>query len=135
MNKKIVILVVIVECILAILLISVLGKAIESLYREVDCQRVNFTTADGEILEDGAVVQVDRPDRGYQLYYTLYPDNTTDKAVTFTSSKPDVVTVSETGYVNFDIDTDVVITISTKNGKTATVVLMPKPKTNGNVEL
>ena len=44
MNKKIVILVVVVECILAILLISVMGLAIESYFNEVNAQEISFTT-------------------------------------------------------------------------------------------
>lgn len=51
MNKKIVILVVVVECILAILLISVLGLAIESIFSEVNAQEIFFTTDIGEVIE------------------------------------------------------------------------------------
>lgn len=135
MNKKIVILVVVLECVLAVLLIGVIGKAIENYNKEVACQAVYFTNADGEIYENGALIEVERPDRGFQLYYKLDPENTSDKSVTFTSSKPDDVEVSESGYVNFFEDTDVTITISTKNGKTATIILVPKRDMSGDVDI
>ena len=135
MNKKIVILIVIVECVLSILLIAVIGLAIESSHTEVGCREIYFATAEGERIEQGTIVEVERPDKGYQLHYEIVPENTSDKAVTFTSSKPEKVMVNESGYVTFIEDTDVVITISTKNGKTASVTLVPKRNTHGTIVL
>ena len=135
MNKKIVVLVVVVECIVAILMIGVIGIAIEASNREILCQEIYFINADGEIYDNGAIVEVERPDKGFQLYYKMNPENTTDKSVTFSSSKPDDVEVSESGYVNFFIDTDVTITISTKNGKSASIILTPKRDMNGDVDI
>ena len=133
MNKKIVILIVIVECILSVLLIGVIGLAIESSHNEVECQEIYFTTPEGVRLENGESIEVARPDKGYQLHYAILPDNTSDQAVTFTSGKPDYVTVNESGYVTFIEDVDAVITISSKNGKTATVTLVPKRKGSGTI--
>ena len=133
MNKKVMILIVIVECILAILLIAVLGKAVESYNYEVGAQEIYFKTAAGERLENGEALQLERTDRGYQLYYEILPTNTSDKTVTFRSSKPDSVVVDQTGYVTFFDDVDVSITVTTKNGKSATVVLVPKRETSGTV--
>ena len=135
MNKKIVILIVIVECVLSVLLIGVIGLAIESAHTEVECQEIYFTTAEGVRLENGDILEVDRPDKGYQLYYEIVPDNTSDQAVTFTSGKPEKVMVNELGYVSFIEDTDVNITVSSKNGKTTTITLVPKRSTHGTVEL
>ena len=134
MNKKVMILIVFVECVLAILLIAVLGKAVESYNYEVGAQEIYFkTAAAGERLENGETVQLDRTDRGYQLYYEILPSDTSDKTVTFRSSKPDSVVVDQTGYVTFFDDVDVSITVTTKNGKSATVVLVPKRATSGTV--
>ena len=137
MNKKIMILIVIAECVLAVFLIGVIGLAIESTYSGVDCREVYFTTVDGVRLtsEDAVEVSLLEMQDGYQLYYKLDPENTTDVPVTFTTSKPDIVQVSETGLVTFREDTDVVITVSSKNGKTATITLVPKRSTHGTVEL
>lgn len=133
MNKKIVILIVIVECVLSILLIAVIGLAIESTHNEIECKEIYFTTAEGEKLEDGATLEVERPDMGYQLHYLLEPGNTTDKAVTFTSGNSAFATVNEVGYVTFIEDEAVSVTISSKNGKTATVYLIPLKKNHGTL--
>ena len=82
MNKKVMILVVILECALSILLISVVGMAIETLNNETEAVDIRFTTAEGVLLEPGMlykekegtteeikndqlVIEVYRPDRGY----------------------------------------------------------------------
>ena len=137
MNKKIMVLIVIAECVLAVFLIGVIGLAIESTYSGVDCREVYFTTAEGVRLTVDDVLELSplEMEGEYQLYYQLDPENTTDVPVTFTTSKPDLVTVSETGVVQFTDDTDVLITISTANGKTATVQLVPKRNTHGTVDL
>ncbi|MBR1747895.1 MAG: hypothetical protein IJ735_06785 [Clostridia bacterium] len=134
MNKKIVILVVLVECVLAILLISVLGNAIESYFNEIGARDVYFVDAEGNRLEDGATISVERTDLGYQLQWVILPDDTTDTEVKFTSTKAEV-TVDATGYVTFDRDVDVVITVSTKNGKTSNIHLVPKKETGGTVDI
>ena len=134
MNKKVMILIVVIECVLAILLIAVLGKAIENYHTDVEATEIFFTNEAGERLENGAVLEVARMDRGYQLHYGFAPEDVTDQSVRFTSGKPDLVTVSEEGYVSFSVDTDVVITVSSANGKTATVTLVPKSNTDGKVD-
>ena len=135
MNKKVMILIVIAECILAVLLIGVIGLAIESSYNDSTCREVYFTTEDGTRLAADEIITVERPEWGYQLYYGFEPEDTTNKTVIFTSSKPDKVTVNERGLVTFIEDTDVNITISSNNGKTATITLVPKRNTHGTVDL
>ena len=135
MSKKMMILIVIVECVLAVLLIGVIGLAIESTYTDVTCREIAFTLPDGTILTADDVITVDRPDRGYQMYYVFTPEDTTDKTVTFSTNKPDKVLINESGYVTFIEDTDVTVTVLTKNGKTATITLVPKRDTHGTVEL
>ncbi len=132
MNKKIVVIVVIVECIFAVLMVSLLGAAIENAHKETKCSDVYFTNADYEKLRDDYVISVELSDtkRGYQLYYIVSPDTTTDKSVKFESSKPDKVLVSATGYVTFLEDVAVTVTITAADGsnKTDTVRLVPKAK-------
>ena len=135
MNKKIIVIVVLLECVLAILLVSFLGKAIETYFNEVSAREVCFLDEKGVPLEDDAIIEVERMDLGYQLEWRINPEKTSDKTITFASSKPDVVTVDESGYVSFDIDTDVSITASTANGMTATVKLVPKRNTQGTVDI
>ena len=135
MNKKIVVIVVIVECILAILLVSLLGAAIENAHKATKCTDVYFTNEDYEKLRDDYVIIVDTSKSiGYQLYYVVSPDNTTDKSVIFESSSPDV-DVSPTGYVTFIEDVPVTITVTAADGsnRSDTIRLIPKPK-EGHVD-
>ena len=131
MNKKIIVIVVLLECVLAILLVSFLGKAIETYFNEVSAREVCFLDEKGVPLEDDAIIEVERWDLGYQLEWRINPEKTSDKTIIFTSSKPDDVTVDESGYVSFYKFTDVSITASTSNGMTATVRLVCK---NNNTE-
>lgn len=153
MNKKVMILIVFIECVLSILLIAVLGMAIESFFNETEAEDIYFTTAEGDILSPGTlykekegtteaieseriVIEVARPDRGYQLHWLIIADNTSDKSVTFNarSANADIeVTVDENGFVYFEDDVNATVTISTKNGRTATVLLVPRQKDIGGV--
>jgi len=127
------VIVVLVECVLAILLISVLGKAIETYQTEVECKEIYFTDANGEKIQINevtgmAVMEVTLTDtkRSIQLTWNFSPTNTSNKSVTFVSSLPDWVEVDESGMVNFFDDRAAVITISTTNGKSASIQLIPK---------
>ena len=153
MNKKVMILIVVIECVLSILLIAVLGKAIETYFTETEAQEIHFTTAEGEILTPGTlykekdgstttieseqiVIEVARPDRGYQLHWLIIAENTSDISVTFSvkSQDPSIeVTVDENGFVYFADDVVATVTISTKNGRTATVLLTPRQGNQGGV--
>ena len=160
MNKKIVILIVIVECILAILLIGIIGKAIETYFNAIQADEVYFTTSDGTKLTAGMkyfektdtiemdenniedniiVIVVARWDRGYQLHWDVKPDNTSDKSVTFmaeANTEEDIeVSVNETGFVFFEDKVNATITISTTNGKTAVVQLITIEPKSGDVDL
>ena len=148
MNKKVMILVVILECALSILLIAVLGLAIESFFNETEAEEIYFTTLEGERLSPGTlykekegtvtainseniVIEVARPDKGYQLHWYIYAENTSDKSVIFNARSSDKnveVSVDENGFVFFEDDVNATITISTKNGRTATVLLIPRQK-------
>ena len=153
MNKKVMILIVVIECILSILLIAVLGKAIETYFNETEAQEIHFTTAEGVVLEPGTlykekegttesiesdqiVIEVSRPDRGYQLHWLIIAENTSDRSVTFTAKSQDKdieVSVDENGFVHFEDDVVATVTISTKNGRTATVLLLPRQSGQGGV--
>ena len=52
MNKKIVFLVVLLECILAVFVVSVFGHAIEDSRAQILCKDLYFTTESGEKIED-----------------------------------------------------------------------------------
>lgn len=184
MNKKVMILVVVVECILSILLIAIIGKAMESYYKEVKAMEIYFTTmstdvrvilkegetqADFErtkagnvILKPGMLYKVKEntveslPNDKYEydgvkddiiieyedldnlvLPYTIFPANTSDQSVEYTCMDVDpeissYVSVDAWGNVHFQrvIERPIQVSVHTKNGKDATVILQHvKPKT------
>lgn len=127
MSKKIVFIVVLIECILAVLLISVFGQAIYDTSPK-PVSEVYFTYANGEKIEDGVRldVQLAGGNISYQLHWAVDPENAENKKVSFTSSKKGVV-VSESGLVTFFDAVDVTIIISAVDGsnKTDSIVLIP----------
>ena len=138
MNRKVVIIVVLVECIMAVFLISFFGQAIFNNNRNVKTQEIYFTYENGEKIEDDVTLEVELSDKeiSYQLHWKAEPDNVTDKSVTFISSKPDLVFVSDEGLVTFLVETDVSITIKTldESNKSDTIVLVPQRDTEGEFD-
>lgn len=139
MNKKIVFIIVIVECILAVLLISVFGQAIFGAVKKHLAEEVYFTYQDGTKIEDGMQLEVELTDskRDYVLYWTVGPEETTNTAVRFTSSAPESVIVNESGVVTFFDDVkSVIITVTTLDGSNQTdvITLVRKVNVGGDVE-
>ena len=68
-----------------------------------------------------------------QLVATVSPQNATNKAVTYVSSKPSVATVSETGLVTAKVAGTTTITVTTVDGnKTATSAITVTSSGGGN---
>ena len=130
MNKKIVFLVVLLECILAVFVVSVFGHAIEDSRAQILCKDLYFTTASGEKIEDGEMIEVKLTDANmsYQLYWIMETEQTSNKEVEFISSKPNRVKVNSLGLITFLEETDVVITIRAKDGSEQmdSITLIPK---------
>ena len=130
MNKKIVVLAVFLECILAVLIVSFFGKMIEDLRDTILCEEVYFTYETGEKIEDDTLVEValSPSNRAYQLHWKIDPENTSNKEVEFISSKPDLVVVDNTGLVTFFVDVDILITVRVLDGsgKTDSITLVPE---------
>ena len=128
MNKKVVFLVVLLECILAIFIISVFGHAIEDARRQILCQDLYFVTETGEKIEDGEMIEYKLTDSNisYQLYWVMETGETSNKEVEFESSDP-MVKVNSLGLVTFLEETDVVITIRAidGSGRTDRITLVP----------
>lgn len=67
MNKKVMILIVVLECVLAILLIAVIGKAMESFFYEVSAREIYFTTFTSDvqaIIKEGQQEAFERTEDG-----------------------------------------------------------------------
>ncbi len=119
MNKKVVYIVILIECVLAVLAISFFGQAIFSATHNVSVNELYFTYEDGTMIEDGKALKFELKGskNEYQLYWTIGPDNAANKEVRFTSSKPEFAEVDEDGVVTFYEKTgDVTIIISTTDG-------------------
>ena len=117
MNKKVVFLVVLLECILAVFIVSIFGHAIEDARRQILCQDLYFVSESGEKVEDGAMIEYSLTDSNisYQLYWVMETSEVSNKEVVFESSDP-MVKVNNLGLVTFLEETDVVITIRAIDG-------------------
>lgn len=132
MNKKVVFLVVLLECILAVFIVSVFGHAIEDSRKQIFCEEIYFTTESGEKIEDGETIEYNGSMVSYQLYWVMETDKTSNKEVAFESSNP-LVKVNALGLVNFlfeDESEAVAVTITIRaidgSGKTDSITLIPK---------
>ena len=129
MNKKVVFLVVLLECILAIFIVSIFGHAIEDSRRQILCQDIYFVDANGEKIEDGEMIEYELvgSDINYQLYWVMETDKTSNKEVVFESSNA-LVKVNSEGLVMFIEEVPVVITVRAVDGsgKSDSVTLVPK---------
>ncbi|MBQ8658871.1 MAG: hypothetical protein IJ506_07020 [Clostridia bacterium] len=128
MNKKIVFIVVLAECILAVLLISFFGQAIVNANNNILCREIYFTYEDGEKIEDDKrlSVVIDDMNNSYKLYYEMLPAKTTNREVRFVSSDPQVL-VDDTGMVTFLYRKSVTITVFTEDGSNLSdsIILVP----------
>ena len=129
MNKKIVFLVVLLECILAVFIVSFFGHAITDSRKEILCQDIYFVNELGEKYEDGEMIEVTLSDKNmsHPLKWVMETEKASNKEVAFESSNP-LVIVSALGNVTFIEEVDVVITIRALDGsgKTDSITLVPK---------
>lgn len=139
MNKKMVVIVVLAECILAIFLISFLGKAIENAMTNTLCRELCFVNDDGLPYTKDSVIQVTLSDTNvsYQLNLRISPTNTTNKSVTYMSSEPESVLVDNTGLVTFIDEVPVTITVKANDGsgRMCSITIVPTHEIHGNVDI
>ena len=129
MNKKVVFLVVLLECILAVFIVSVFGHAIEDSRRQILCETLYFVDESGEKIADGEMIEFKLTDANmsYQLHWVMETDKTSNKEVVFESDNP-LVKVNSLGLVTFLDEVSVVITIRAidGSGKTDSITLVPE---------
>ena len=129
MNKKVVFLVVLLECILAVFIVSFFGHAIVDPNKQVLCQKLYFVDANNEEIADNETIQLTLTDtnRSYQLYWVMETDKTSNKEVVFESSNP-LVKVNAVGLVTFLDDVSAVITVKAidGSGEKDSITLIPK---------
>ena len=88
MNKKLIFLIVSLECVLAVLLVSVFGPMVESLNSKVLVSEIYLVDDGGERMENGASVFVDlQVSRSFHYDFVVTPDNATDSSVNVLHNK------------------------------------------------
>ena len=137
MNKKVVFLVVLLECVLAIFIVSIFGHAIEDSRKQILCEDLYFVNEFGEKYEDGEMIEYTLSDNNmsYQLFWVMETDMTSNREVVFESDHP-LVKVNSLGLVSFVDEVAVVITIRAidGSGKTDSITLVPDIS-GGNIDM
>ena len=117
MNKKIVVMILFVFCLIATILISVFGKLPEDASR-TPVESIEFidpTTEDGKckLTSDGdKLIEVIFGTTEYQLNYKINPDFATEQDVKFVIvNGADYATVSDTGLVTFEKEYSITVKI------------------------
>ncbi|MBE7084651.1 MAG: hypothetical protein E7368_01185 [Clostridiales bacterium] len=141
MSKKVVFIVILIECVLAVFLISFLGQAIYNSVNKVYVTEIYFTYKDGTKIEDDVPLKLELTDenRSYTLDWVVGPENATNQEVYFSGNVDEsLVRVDpETGKVTFRKLVDVVITVMSMDGSNVsdTIHLIPVIKDGGDVDI
>ncbi len=140
MNKKVVVLIVLLECIFAIFLVSFFGRIIEESRRDVLVQQIYFTDANGTKIEDdkAIVIEVDQTTkRDYQLYWVILPEDATNREVEIISSNENVAKYAGGGRITFFEWETVEITIRTKDDSPCedTITIIPQKSSESDAEI
>ena len=138
MNKKIVVIVIIVECILAVLLVSFFGKAIENFRKQTLVQDIYFTDENGVKIEDEQVLIVEITDSNssVKLHYMIVSEKAAEKTVEFSSSHPSVL-VDSTGVVTFldRVSVEIIVRATDGSEKYDSIRLAIKQSDGGDVDI
>lgn len=85
MNKKLIVLIVALECVFSIFLISIFGPMLEMLHTPSDVTAIYILDTNGNRLERGAVIELDRDARSYELSWEVLPDDAENPTVEVTA--------------------------------------------------
>lgn len=96
MNKKLIVLIVALECVFSIFLISIFGPMLEMLHTPADVTEIHILDADGNRLARGAVIELDRDARSYELSWEVLPDDAENPTVSVTATVDDEEITDET---------------------------------------
>ena len=128
MNKKVVFLVVLLECLLAVLIVNLFGHVILDPSKQIVCKDLYFSTESGEKIEDGEIIEYSLTDSNisYQLYWVMEATDVSNKEVVFESNHP-MVKVNSLGLVTFIEEVSVIITVRAVDGsgKMDSIALVP----------
>ena len=144
MNKKVVVLIVFLECVLAVLLVSFFGKVIEETRRDVLCQEIYFVDEDGMKIEDNMpiIITIDEstPIIRYKLQWKIVAVNTTDKTVNveidgdgvgYDPGREELVIYTD----GFESPVEITIRVMDGSEKTDTITLIPVRENSGDIDI
>ena len=137
MNKKLIILIVALECVFSVFLISVFGPVIASLHEDIPVSEIYLIDENGERLvpEEGKLlpsVSISLPDDlDYYFVLEILDEKATDKSVTVTTDNPEVTVKMDMNGKGFTVTFEnpflksVTVTVTANDGsaKTASVYI------------
>lgn len=131
MNKKIVILILAIFCIIATIVMSVFGKIPEDTTRNAveSIEFVDPTKADGkcELNEDGEkIIYIERGTTEYQINYIINPTDASELDVYFEIiNGKQYASINETGFIVFEKEYTITVKIWSNyyDNKTDTVII------------
>lgn len=137
MNKKLIILIVALECVFSVFLVSLFGPMIEALHAEVLVSEIHLVDENGERLvpEEGKIlpsVAISLPgDLDYHFVLEILDEKATDKSVTVTTDNPEVTVLMDRNGRGFTVTFEnpmlksVTVTVTANDGsaKTASVYI------------
>ena len=136
MNKKLMILIVALECVFSVFLISIFGPMVEAIHSGVPVSEICFLDENGERLADGTVLEVDlENERSVSLSWLILPEDAKNKTVTVTADVgEDVVRITEDedglgARITFRKTEVVRITVRATDGSTESATITLKPMT------
>ena len=108
MNKKLIVLIVALECVFSVFLISIFGPMLEMLHTPAAVTEIHVLDEKGNRLERGAVIELDRDARSYELTWEVVPNNAEnpDLAITAFVDDEEITEDTENPAVRISINGD-----------------------------
>ena len=84
MNKKLIVLIVALECVFSIFLISIFGPMLEMLHTPADVAAIHILDENGNRLERGTVIELKNDARSYDIAWEVLPSDAENPEVKIT---------------------------------------------------
>ena len=108
-----------------IVIISVAGMILSE-YTNISVEAVSFVDGDDNVISSVSIGKDDT----YELNVQIYPRRATNRRVSFSSSNPDCVTVTDGVATGVDYGSSV-ITVTTSDGRKTATLMMQMPMSTG----
>lgn len=127
----------IVVCIIAVVVVSLIGVNPEIWKVYTPVSSVSFTNTDITFSENKKIITIDSGTKNYTLTYSVIPSNATNSDVSFSSSDESIATIDENGIVSIKRETGFNIIVIAKDGtkKSDSVSFIFKVSGGGGIDL